>query len=96
MCTTLVSSSRQDGLFTPVQNVVVGWGTAFVIILSDMCFHYDNFGGEYHCWLRLDSNLMYGIYIPMIMLVVMTFAVVEAAGSSDYTVCFLLTIWNLS
>lgn len=46
---------------------------------------YDNFGGEYHCFLQLDTNLMYGIYVPMIIVTVITFAVIEAAGgASDY------------
>ena len=57
---------------------MVGWSSAFIIILFCMCFEYDNFGGIYHCWLQLDTRLMYGIYVPIIVLVIVTFAFLSA------------------
>ena len=75
---------HKDGLLSNAQNVVVGWGGAFVILLFCMCFEYDDFGGEYHCFLQLDKPVLYGIYIPMTTLVILTFAIVEAAGASGY------------
>ncbi|TRY77046.1 hypothetical protein TCAL_03852 [Tigriopus californicus] len=74
---------HRDGLMTRVQNTLVGWGCAFVIVLFNMCFEYRHYGASYHCWLQMDTNLMYGQYIPIIILVVLTFAIVESAGSSD-------------
>lgn len=50
---------------------------------GNLCFFYDEYGGVYHCWLQMDSALIFGQYIPIITLVILTFAIVEAAGSSD-------------
>ena len=47
-----------------------------------MCFEYENFGGEYHCWLQMDTSLIYGQFVPMTLLVIITLAIVEAAGDS--------------
>lgn len=74
---------HRDGLMTRLQNTLVGWGCAFVIVLFNMCFEYRHYGAAYHCWLQMDTNLMYGQYIPIIILVVLTFAIIESAGSSD-------------
>ena len=48
-----------------------------------MCFEYENYGGSYHCWLRLDTPLIYGQYIPIVFMTIVTFAIVEAAGDAD-------------
>ena len=46
---------------------------------------YENFGGKYHCFLQLDTNLLYGIYVPMIIVTIINFAIVEGAGvAADY------------
>ena len=65
------------------QNIFVGWGLPAFIILFNMCFEYDNYGGTYHCWLQMDQGLMYGQYVPIVVLVVSTFTLVEAAGAAD-------------
>ncbi|XP_042860260.1 adhesion G-protein coupled receptor D1-like [Penaeus japonicus] len=75
---------KKDGMFTRVQNTVLGWGLAAFIIMFCMCFEYDNYGGEYHCWLRMDTPLLYGQYIPVVGSVIMTFTLIEAAGAADY------------
>ena len=66
-----------------LQNIFVGWGLPAFIILFNMCFEYDNYGGTYHCWLQMDQGLMYGQYVPIVVLVVSTFTLVEAAGAAD-------------
>ncbi len=43
---------------------------------------YDNFGAPYHCFLQLNTNLLYGILIPMIIFTIITFSIVEAAGGA--------------
>ena len=48
-----------------------------------MCFGYENYGGSYHCWLRLDTSLIYGQYIPIVFMTIVTFAIIEAAGDGD-------------
>ena len=40
------------------------------IILFNMCFEYDNYGGVYHCWLNMDTGLMYVIITDIIILVI--------------------------
>ena len=48
-----------------------------------MCFAYEYYGGTYHCWLRMDTSLIYGQYIPIVFITIVTFAVIEAAGDVD-------------
>ncbi|ROT62788.1 hypothetical protein C7M84_019347 [Penaeus vannamei] len=75
---------KKDGMFTRLQNTLIGWGLAAFIIMFCMCFEYDNYGGEYHCWLRMDTPLLYGQFIPVVGFVIMTFTLIEAAGAADY------------
>ncbi|XP_063598335.1 adhesion G-protein coupled receptor D1-like [Penaeus indicus] len=75
---------KKDGMFTRLQNTLIGWGLAAFIIMFCMCFEYDNYGGEYHCWLRMDTPLLYGQFIPVVGLVIMTFTLIEAAGAAEY------------
>ena len=48
-----------------------------------MCFGYEYYGGHYHCWLRMDTPLIYGQYIPIVFITIVTFAIIEAAGDVD-------------
>ena len=48
-----------------------------------MCFEYENYGGTYHCWLRMDTPLIYGQYVPIVSMTIATFAILEAAGDTD-------------
>ncbi|XP_045113461.1 adhesion G-protein coupled receptor D1-like [Portunus trituberculatus] len=75
---------KQDGMCSRVQNTLVGWGVATIILLFSICFEYENYGGEYHCWLQIDTPLFYAQLIPIVSLVVLTFTLIEAAGSADY------------
>jgi len=79
----VASVVKMKGMLATKQNIVVGWGVPAFIILFNMCFEYDNYGGVYHCWLNMDTGLMYGQYIPIIVLVVTTFTIIEAAGAAD-------------
>ncbi|XP_076034804.1 putative adhesion G protein-coupled receptor E4P [Oratosquilla oratoria] len=75
---------KKDGMLTRMQYVLVGWGCSCIIILFCMCFEYENYGGEYHCWLQMDKPLFYGQMIPVITLVILTFTLIEAAGAAEY------------
>lgn len=76
---------KRDGLMSRVQNTLVGWTVAVVIVLFNMCFEYKNYGGRYHCWLQMDTSLIYGQYVPIAFMTIVTLAIVEAAGAaSDY------------
>jgi len=79
----VASVVKKSGLLATKQNIFIGWGIPAFIILFNMCFEYDNYGGTYHCWLQIDKGLMYGQYVPIITLVVSTFTLIEAAGASD-------------
>ena len=48
-----------------------------------MCFGYEYYGGSYHCWLRMNTPLIYGQYIPIVFMTIVTFAIIEAAGDVD-------------
>ncbi|KAF0301074.1 Adhesion G-protein coupled receptor D1 [Amphibalanus amphitrite] len=75
---------KKDGLFTRVQNTLIGWGLSAFIVLVTMSFEYDNYGGVYHCWLQMDKPLCTGQYIPIIAIMIITFTLIEAAGAADY------------
>ncbi|XP_050722164.1 adhesion G-protein coupled receptor D1-like [Eriocheir sinensis] len=75
---------KQNGMCSRVQNTLVGWGVATIILLFCICFQYENYGGKYHCWLQADTPLFYGQIIPIVALVTLTFTLIEAAGSANY------------
>jgi len=79
----VASVVKKSGMLATKQNIFIGWGIPAFIILFNMCFEYDSYGGTYHCWLQMDKGLMYGQYVPIITLVVSTFTLIEAAGASD-------------
>ena len=66
---------------TPGQNILLGWLIPLIIVMFNMCFQYDNYGGEYHCWLRLNTPLMYGQFLPIAFMTIITLAIIEAAGT---------------
>ena len=74
---------KKDGMLTKLQNVVVGWGTsvAIVLLVASMC--YDDYGGTYNCWLKVDTMLIYGQLIPIVTLVGIAFTLIEAAGAAS-------------
>ena len=76
---------RRNGLLNKVQNVVTGWLISAGMTLIVIGFHYDDYGGKYHCWLQVDKPIMFGQMIPMVILVILIVTVIEAAGQgSDY------------
>jgi len=52
--------------------------------MFNICFEYENYGGEYHCWLQLDTGLMYGQFLPIGLMTIITLAIIEAAGTASY------------
>ena len=66
-------------------NVFLGWFIPLVIVMFNMCFNYENYGGDYHCWLRMDTSLIYGQFVPIAFMTIISLAIIEAAGdASDY------------
>ena len=73
---------RKGGLLTKTQNVVVGWfgSAAIVLLVCSKCF--EEYGGSYHCWVQLDTVLVYGQLIPIVFLWFVTYTLIEAAGQA--------------
>ena len=76
---------RKDGMLSKTQNIIVGWGISIAIVLIVCSLYYDDYGGAYHCWLQVDTKLMYGQMIPITALVLLTLTLIEAVGSNQFT-----------
>ena len=75
---------KRNGLLTRTQNVLSGWMLSIAIILIVASLQFENYGGEYHCWLQVDSPMMFGQIVPTVVLVILIFTVLEAAGAAEY------------
>ena len=75
---------KKHGLFSRKQNFFIGWGVSLGVVLVSMGFHFNDYGGEYHCWLRMDTDLLMAQIIPIVILVILTFTMIEAAGAAEY------------
>ena len=53
----VASVIKKNGMLATKQNIVIGWGVPAFIILFNMCFEYENYGGTYHCWLQMDKGM---------------------------------------
>merc|ERR1712241_579586 len=64
--------------------IAVGWGSGISITMIVVSLEWKNYGGEYHCWLQMDTTLMIGQYVPIVIMVVLTLTLIEAAGAAEY------------
>jgi len=67
---------------------------SIAIILIVASLQFENYGGEYHCWLQVDTPMMFGQIVPTVVLVILIFTVLEAAGAAERLVkdrCFQAT-----
>lgn len=60
---------KRNGLFNKWQNVLVGWGISLGVVLLAMAFHFNDYGGEYHCWIQMNTGLVMAQFIPICILV---------------------------
>ena len=44
---------KKNGILNRLQNTLVGWGFSIAIVLIFAGLMYDDYGGEYHCWLQV-------------------------------------------
>ena len=51
---------KKNGMLTKAQNVFAGWILSIAVILIVASLQFENYGGDYHCWLRVDSPLSFG------------------------------------
>lgn len=75
---------KKNGMLTRLQNVLTGWGVGVGITLLVVSFRYADYGGVYHCWLQMDTPLLFCQYIPILIMVVLTLTLIEAAGAAEY------------
>eukprot|EP00095_Tigriopus_kingsejongensis_P004198 maker-scaffold208_size258758-snap-gene-1.25 protein:Tk04198 transcript:maker-scaffold208_size258758-snap-gene-1.25-mRNA-1 annotation:"probable g-protein coupled receptor 133" len=73
----------RNGMLSNLGTFMAGWGIAVAIITFTVSFEYDNYGGEYHCWLQFDTGLIYGQLIPIVILSIITFMLIEAGSNVD-------------
>ena len=55
-----------------------------LMLLSLCCVLLLCCAGMYHCWLQMDTTLMIGQYVPIVVLAVLTLTLIEAAGAAEY------------
>lgn len=75
---------KRNGILSKLQNILLGWGYALANILIVLGLDFDDYGGLYHCWLQVNKPIMFYVVISLILLVVMTFTILEAAGAAEY------------
>ena len=65
--------------------MVVGWGLTAGIVLTTVALCYPDYGSTYQCWLDMEkTGLVVAQLTPMIILVILIFTMIEAAGNADY------------
>lgn len=79
----VASVVHNDGMFTKLQNIVLGWGFSSGFCLISIAINYQLYGGQYHCWLQINSNLFYWQYVPILLLSVLILTLIEAAGNAN-------------
>ncbi len=52
----VASVVHKDGMFTKLQNIVLGWGISLAYTCLALAAQYQNYGGQYHCWLQMDTE----------------------------------------
>ena len=62
---------------------MLGWGLSSALICLSIAYNYQNYGGEYHCWLQVDSDLFTVQLVPIVILVILIFTMIEAAGNAN-------------
>ena len=60
--------------------MLFGWLIPLIVVMFNLCFEYENYGGDYHCWLQMDTNLIYGQFVPIAFMTIISLAIIEAAG----------------
>ena len=74
---------RKNGMLSNMGNFMAGWGMAIIVIAFTVSFEYDNYGGEYHCFLQINTGLIYGMLGPIIILCIVAIMLIEAGTNVD-------------
>lgn len=78
---------KDGGLLNRAQNTMVGWGLSTAVVMVVAALNFRHYGGSYHCWLQVDTPLVVCQVVPMLVLVGLTFAIIEAAGAASSYPC---------
>ncbi len=52
---------------------------------------FNNLTFLYSCWLQIDTGLIYGQYVPILILMIINIMLIEAAGNVDDNTMIKLT-----
>ncbi|KAG8201660.1 hypothetical protein JTE90_012726 [Oedothorax gibbosus] len=74
----------RNGILNRLQNMLVGWGVSVLIVVVGVCFFLEFYGSKYHCWLQMDKPLVYLVLGPVVVICILNFIMLEAAGNADY------------
>ena len=67
MYSLVASVVRKDGLLNRMQNTMIGWTCAAIIVVMNLAFHYKDYGSSfsylatgshYHCWLDYQTGIL--------------------------------------
>ena len=75
---------KKNGVLNRLQNTLVGWGFSVAIVSAACGLTFEDYGGEYHCWLQVNTNLIFTQLIPIVIIVVLTLTLLEASGVATY------------
>jgi len=81
-----VPFQKNSSLINLQWGILVEFNDVFLgLILCTVGFHYDDYGGEYHCWTNMGvQGLLMWQVVPLAIMTILTFTVIEAAGASEY------------
>jgi len=75
---------KKNGILSRLQNILIGWGFALAIVAITVGLDFEDYGGEYHCWLQVNKPIVFFVLISTVLLVILTFTAIEAAGAANY------------
>ena len=52
----------------------------FIVVAITVGLDFEDYGGEYHCWLQVNKPIVFFVLISTVLLVILTFTAIEAAG----------------
>jgi len=65
------------------------------MVVMNVAFNYSQYGSSYQCWLDLDNMAtVVAQYAPILIIIILIFAVIEAAGSADFQRLEVKVFWH--
>nr|XP_040576659.1 uncharacterized protein LOC121125525 [Lepeophtheirus salmonis] len=70
----------QYGIFSKVTNFVLGWSLSGGIVITSICFEYEDYFGDLTCWMNYGSSLIYAQILPNLLISIVGLIILEASG----------------